>query len=637
MNISCTAAVHIAFAIKRCDNSGVAPLMKDGILQSDSTTKANLLNDQFVSVFTHEDSANLPNLGPSPHPEVPLFDVDCDGVQKLLSKIKPHTAAGPDGLPAYLLKEGASELAPVFTLLFQSTLHQGKIPHDWKSAHVTPIFKKGDNHIPSNYRPISLTSIVCKTIEHIIHSQIINHLDKYGLLTDRQFGFRKKHSCESQLLLTVDDLARGLRDKEQIDAILLDFSKAFDKVPHERLLLKLHYVGVRGQLLSWIRDFLTDRTQQVILEGKKSNQSDVSSGVPQGTVRGPLLFLVFINDLPDYVSSEIRLFADDALLYRPIRSQDNVTSLQKDLENLQVWEDRWFMSFNPDKCEVLRITNKRKNILETDYTIHGSTLRTVDNAKYLGVTIQSNLSWKPHINNITKRANSTLGFLRRNLRKCPSKIKEQAYRTYVRPTLEYASSVWDSSIKDQVTQIEKVQRRAARFTKADYHPKHSVTKMLNDLQWQTLQERQAHSKVIMLYRIVHHLVAIPASPPYLLLPSSDTTRGHQFQFRQQHCRIQAYQHSFFPSVVCVWNALPASVVSAQSLEVFRSRLKPLSPLLIWLWPFLLALLQSSAPCLVCTRHKFCVPVLAHLCTALSTTILGSLLLKRICTSRKIDR
>ena len=271
----------------------------------------------------------------------------------------------------------------------------------------------------------------------------------------------------------------------------MDFSKAFDKVPHERLLLKLHYVGVRGQLLSWIRDFLTDRTQQVILEGKKSNQSHVSSGVPQGTVLGPLLFLVFINDFLDYVSSEIRLFADNALLYRPIRSQDDVTSLQKDLENLQVWEDRWFMSFNPDKCEVLRITNKRKNILETDYTIHGSTLRTADNAKYLGVTIQkSNLSWKPHINNITKRANSTLSFLRWNLRKCPSKIKEQAYRTFVCPTLEYASSVWDSSIKDQVTRIEKVQRRAARFTKADFHPKHSVTKMLNDLQWQTLQKEE---------------------------------------------------------------------------------------------------------------------------------------------------
>ena len=191
-------------------------------------------------------------------------------------------------------------------------------------------------------------------------------------------------------------------------------------------------------------------------------------------------------------------------------------------------------------------TREKTSLKPTTPSICGSTLRTVDNAKYLGVTIQSNLSWKPHINNITKRANSTLCFFRRNLRKCPSKIKEQAYRTYVRPTLEYTSSVWDSSIEDQVTQIEKVQRRAARFTKADYHPKHSVTKMLNDLQWQALQERRVHSKVIMLYRIVHHLVAIPASPPYLLLPSSDTTRGHQFQFRQHALQNPSLPTQFLP-------------------------------------------------------------------------------------------
>ena len=232
------------------------------------------------------------------------------------------------------------------------------------------------------------------------------------------------------MLITVQDLAAGFRDKQQIDAILLDFSKAFDHVPHERLLLKLHHYGIRGQLLSWVRDFLKGRTQQVVLEGVKSITKSVSSGVPQGTVLGPLLFLVFINDLPVCVSSSIRLYADDALLYRSIKTQDDTEALHQDLTNIQEWERKWLMSFNTEKCEVLRISNKRKNIIASiPYSIHGTALRTVDEAKYLGVTIHRTLKWKSHVINICKRSNSTLGFLRRNLRKCPPRIKEQAYKT----------------------------------------------------------------------------------------------------------------------------------------------------------------------------------------------------------------
>ena len=173
-------------------------------------------------------------------------------------------------------------------------------------------------------------------------------------------------------------------------------------------------------------------------------------------------------------------------------------------------------------------------------------------AKYLGVTLHRSLSWKPHIHNICKKSNSTLGLLRRNLRKCPSSIKEQAYN--VRPTLEYASSVWDPHTKDLFSHIEMVQRRAARFVKADYSQQSSVALMLQSLQWQSLQERRAHSKVIMLYRIINGFVAIPAAPP-LLYPSPDLTRGHHQQFRQQHCRILTFQHSFFPSVVCLYGML----------------------------------------------------------------------------------
>lgn len=555
---------------KRCDNSGVAPLMKNGVLKCDSTTKANILNDQFVSVFTDEQTTSLPDLGPAVHPEVPNFSISVAGIEKLLSNLKPFTATGPDNIPAYLLKEGANELAPALSLLFEASLHQGKIPHSWKTADVSPIFKKGDRHRPENYRPISLTSIICKLLEHVVHKQIISHLDTNGLLTDRQFGFRKKRSCESQLLLTVNDLAEGLRDKEQVDAILLDFSKAFDRVPHERLLLKLHHLGVRGVLLDWVRDFLSGRSQQVVLEGKRSQTAKVTSGVPQGTVLGPLLFLVFINDMPDSVTSNIRLFADDALLYRSIKSHKDAEALQKDLDALQSWEKTWQMSFNPDKCEVLRVTKKRK-IINSEYSIHGTALRIVDEAKYLGVTIQKNLSWKPHINNISKKANSTRGFLQRNLRRCPAAVKEQAYKTYVRPTLDFASSVWDPHQHDLINQLEMVQRRAARSVKSDFNPRHSVTKMLQDLQWSTLRERRAHNKAIMMYRIVNCLVAIPSGPP-IFIPSGDSTRGHCMQFVQLHCRILAYQHSFFPSGICLWNNLPDQVVSAASLAQFRSKL-----------------------------------------------------------------
>ena len=415
---------------KRCDSTGVASLLSDGKLHSDNISKTRLLNEQFTSVFTRTNTSNLPNLGPSPHPDIQRFDVTEEGVLKLLNNLNHHKASGPDNIPTQLLKEGASELSSIFTLLFNSTLHQGQIPTPWKQANVAPVNKKNNRHDPANYRPISLTSVTCKLIEHIIYSQIINHLDSNGILTDSQFGFRKRRSCETQLLITVQDLAQGLRDKQQIDAVILDFSKAFDTVSHRHLLLKLEHYGVRGPTLSWIGDF-----------PHAESHAPVTSGVPQGSVLGPLLFRCYINDLPACVSSHIRLFADECLLYRTIHYQLDAVILQEDLNMLQQWEAKWLMSFNPDKCEELRVTNTRKHTLHTQYNVHDRILNTVDKTKYLGVTIQSKLNWKPHINNIAKKANNVRAFLQRNLSKCPRPVKEQAYKTYVRPILEYASTV----------------------------------------------------------------------------------------------------------------------------------------------------------------------------------------------------
>ena len=199
-------------------------------------------------------------------------------------------------------------------------------------------------------------------MEHIIHSTVMKHLDMYDILIDAQHGFRKSRSCESQLIMTVQDLANSLNRNEQVDGILLDFSKAFDKVPNQRLLEKLSYYGVRGNLHNWIKDFLTNQKQEVVLEGKHSSRSEVTSGVPQGTVLGPLLFLIFINDLTKNTSSNVRLFVAGCLLYRTINCEADAKTLQKDLDTMQQWEAEWLMEFNPNKCEVITITNKRCHI-----------------------------------------------------------------------------------------------------------------------------------------------------------------------------------------------------------------------------------------------------------------------------------
>ena len=244
--------------------------------------------------------------------------------------------------------------------------------------------------------------------------------------------------------------------------ILLDFAKAFDKVPHRRLSTKLTYYGVRGDTLSWINNFLQGRQQQVVIEGVTSSSSSVTSGVPQGTVLGPVLFLLFINDIATDISSSIRLFADDCVLYRAITSVQDHLTLQEDLTKLTNWSDTWQMQFNVDKCAIMNITTKRKK-LSYNYTMKGSILQVVKHHPYLGVELADNMKFNHHIDNITCKASRMLGFLKRNLRHCPKTVKERAYLSLVRPKLEYCSTTWNPQQSSQIKQIEQIQRNVARF------------------------------------------------------------------------------------------------------------------------------------------------------------------------------
>ena len=302
------------------------------------------------------------------------------------------------------------------------------------------------------------------------------------------------------------------------------------------------------------------------MEGSSSPTSKVDSGVPQGSVLGPILFLIYINDLPDYIKhgSTTNLFADDSILYRSVNSQQDAAELQRDLDLLQVWERDWMMSFHPAKCQILHITKKR-NYVTHKYTIHGQTLDAVDSTKYLGVYIHRTLSWNNHVDTATRKANATCAFLHRNLNRCSKETKEMAYNSLVRPMVEYSSTVWDPHTQRNIYKLEMVQRRAARFVLRDYSRTSSVTQMLLSLNWTSLYQRRAEAKVVMFYRIAHGLVDIPIT---LLVPTI-SVRGHTQRYLVPFARTLCYQKSFFPDTTRLWNSLPATATGCTTVDAFK--------------------------------------------------------------------
>ena len=560
---------------RKCDTVGVAPLTKCNKTQTTNKDKATTLNDQFCSVFTQEDCNPHQVTNTDDCPIMPDITINVKGVQKLLEDLDPTKAAGPDEIPSRLLRMVATEIAPALTKLFQISIETSAIPIIWKHALVQPVFKKGDRSNAANYRPISLTCICCKLMEHIVRSAITEHIETNNLITDAQHGFRKQRSCETQLISLTHDIATEMNKRGQTDIILLDFSKAFDKVPHQRLLSKLHASGIRNRVFHWVKAFLDNRTQEVVVGGEKSESGLVTSGVPQGSVLGPTLFLIYINDLGNNIKSKIRLFADDTILYQHISTPADCHSLNQDLQKLQEWEDKWLMEFNASKCHAMTITNK-KNPITRDYTLHGHRLERVNSAKYLGVELSSDLKWGKHVSRIVTKANQTSAFITRNLEGCPLATQALCFKALVRPILEYGNVIWDPHQQHLIHSLEMVQRRAARRMHHDFSPQTSASNLVDILGLERLETRRKRNKITTLFKVANRFLDIPASNH--ISYANRNTRGHTKKINIPTSRIDAHLHSFFPSTSRLWNRLPQEAVDAETVAEFSTVLSHIRPL-----------------------------------------------------------
>ena len=556
---------------RKTDNVEVQPLRSEGKLHSDDKDKAEILNKQFKSVFTKDsESFKEQSLHKPQFPKIKEIHICEKGVTKLLKELKVNSASGPDDISNRILKHSAEELSPVLTFIFRQSLTNGILPSDWLKANVVPMYKKSDKQQAENYRPVSLTSVCCKIMEHVLCKHLRNHLDRCNILTKFQHGFRRHHSCETQLLITLDDILKNYDQKHQLDIIILDFSKAFDKVSHNLLLTKLYSMGVSGAVHKWISAFLHNRTQRVVVNGVFSDDAPVSSGVPQGSVLGPLLFLCYINDLPNCVKSQVRLFADDSLLYRTINSVHDAVQLQEDLTALEVWANTWKMHFNPTKCYLMRYCRSRTPII-TPYILRNHKLAEHVTNPYLGVLLSNDAKWSKHISAICNQANATLGFLRRNLYNCPKDLKKLAYIALVRSKLEYASCVWNPYLVKDITLLEKIQRRSVRFICHNYDWSTSVTDMLRDLELETLEERRSTTSICMFFKIINNEVAISQNE-HLERSSSSTRRSHKLQYKHFATSTEAYKNSFFPRSVPIWNKLNSNLISCDKSENFKQAL-----------------------------------------------------------------
>ena len=563
--------------------SNIALLKReDGSLATESAEKAQLLQKQYVRVFSDPDKVDGVNS---------LFWTNCeaknvledfeftpDDIKLALKEINPYGAAPEGDIPARILYECRAQLAYPLWLLWRRSMDRGSIPSSLKNQQIVPIFKKGDRTKAANYRPVSLTSNMIKTFERVMRNRIVTFFEENNVFPESQHGFRKNRSCLTQLIEHVDTILKQLQDGNEVDVIYIDYAKAFDKVDINILIAKLERYGLRGKVLNWIRCFLTDRYQTVVVDGTKSSRERVRSGVPQGTVLGPPLFIVYVADLVSAVQFSLpKTLADDTKLIKAIENEESQAQLQNDLNEVGRWSKANNMSLNEEKFEVLHYTLNRTLLLrqlpftsdlDTYYTPDGSEIEPKPCVRDLGVRLANDLSWDLHIGKMTAEARRMSGWVLRAFKTRQTKPMLILYKSLVRSKLEYCCPLWDSPKISDIMSVEAVQRK---FTKrilgvSDLNYWDRIKK----LNLQSMQRRRERYSIIMMWKM-----STGNAPNNIGVKFYNNARlGKKVEVPTSPTTTQVsvatkYHNSFACRAARLWNTLPCNVNTAEDLASFK--------------------------------------------------------------------
>ena len=543
---------------------------RNGLTTDDPEECADIVAECYQECFTVEDMTSFPSVPPITSVDLTFVNFTPVGILKQLRRLPNNSAPGADGISYMLIKQGGFYLAAVLADFYQYCFDTSQTPKDWRTACVIPVFKKGDRTDAANYRPVSLLSALSKVMESVVRETMFDFWVANNVLKSSQFGFRPEACCSGQLLSYLEDISHYMDKRNYADSIYVDFCKAFNTVPHQRLLCKLKAAGINGNLYKWIRSYLMHRTEKVCIQGKTSKDYAMTSGVPQGSVLGPLLFILYIDDLGENFQHSIILkYADDVKLFREIKRshpQADQSLLQADLSRLSEWSSTWQLQPAPPKCAVLHFGRNNPSL---SYTLFGQPLLDPDTQKDLGVVVSSDLNWTPHLNKVIRCAEIALHTLTRTLVSRSPYVYLKLYKSFVRPHLEFATQVWSPYKKMDIQRIERVQRRA---TKRVHHCRGlPYEERLKVLSLDSLKRRRLFFDLCYVYKLLTGKV-YGDKEHFFQLDETRRTRGHAFKLKYPFCAHNYRKQYFSFRVIHFWNKLPPDVVLVHTLSAFKRNL-----------------------------------------------------------------